>query len=524
MQTEEVWASTVVQQTTSSTLGSKTLLKRVDGSASIESGVEKTVEKSETATEEAEEAEEAGSAAASAVTDHPPPAVFEYKMVDDLFYAAKKAPRGTPASFWSYNQYRRTAEDGSLDKVKVHYCRSTHTMERVCKEHFMNEKVLGFDLEWMADSTRWDGLKKNVSLIQLASPSRIGLFHVALFPDTKDMVGPSFRSIMENPDVMKVGVSIKGDTTRLRRCLDVHSRGLIELSNLYKLVVHSRNQEYHKINRRLVPLAVQVEEFLHLPLFKGQDVRSSDWSKALNMDQVLYSASDAYAGVQLYATLDHHRKQLDPCPPHPHFAESNLAIQIAEGVKATIPDDSVEADDDVLANEETTGSLILNVVIDGELYTVPPLPKETKKKARQAKKSAPTTPPTAKPLEQPKDSRLEISEDRVAAYRASHPNTRATVAQLRSYYLWHCYDLPPFIIAQLVRRPPLKTATVVQYILSVVQSDENLPVDMNQLREVAKLIPSKALWARFPRIFVRIAQADKWESKLADNYTPSDPV
>jgi hypothetical protein len=219
-------------------------------------------------------------------TDDPPPPVFEYKMVDGLFYAAKRAEPGSAGSFWSHRQYRRTAEDGSSQNVKVHYCCSKHKMEQVCRQYFMDEKVLGFDLEWVADSTKRDGLKKNVSLIQLASPSRIALFHVALFHDSEDMVGPSFRSLMEDPEVTKVGVAIKGDTTRLRNYLDIHSRGLMELSNLYKLVTHSRTRQYHNINRRLVTLATQVEQYLHLPLFKGQNVRSSDWSRRLDIDQV----------------------------------------------------------------------------------------------------------------------------------------------------------------------------------------------------------------------------------------------
>lgn len=219
-------------------------------------------------------------------TDHPPPPVLEYKMVDDLFYAAKRSPPGSPESFWSFTQYRRTAEDGSLDKVKVHYCCSPHTMERVCQEYFMNEKILGFDLEWMPDARIRDGLKWNVSLIQLASPSRIGLFHVALFPKKDDMVGPSFRSLMEDPDVTKLGVAIGGDATRLRKYLGIDSRGLMELSHLYKVVTCSRKGEYHNINKRLVPLATQVQDYLHLPLYKGLDVRLSDWFKRLDMDQV----------------------------------------------------------------------------------------------------------------------------------------------------------------------------------------------------------------------------------------------
>ncbi|KAJ8115178.1 hypothetical protein ONZ43_g4730 [Nemania bipapillata] len=275
---EEAWATAVVQQATLPSPSLQEPAEHAGGHPLVQVTVE--MEEEGAAVVAAEEPERK-------MTNKPPPPVFEYKMVDDLFYAAKKSPPGSPESFWSYTLYRSMTEEGSPQRVKVHYCRSKHTMERVCKQYFMNEKILGFDLEWMSDATRFHGLKRNVSLIQLASPSRIGLFHVALFANSEDMVGPSFRSLMEDPEVTKLGVSIKGDTTRLRNFLDIHSQGLIELSNLYKLVKYSKSREYDKINRRLVPLATQVEEYLHLPLFKGQDVRSSDWSKPLTIDQVL---------------------------------------------------------------------------------------------------------------------------------------------------------------------------------------------------------------------------------------------
>lgn len=288
---EEALATAVAPQTPPRSLGSRTVAQSVDGCVSVQSVTETSVVVKETERK---------------ATDDPPPPVFEYKMVDDLFYTAKKSPPGSPESFWSYTQYRYAAEDGSSHKVKVHYCRSRHTMERVCKQYFMDEKVLGFDLEWVGDSMKKDGLKKNVSLIQLASPSRIGLFHVALFTNNEDMVGPSFRSIMEDPDVTKTGVAIKGDCTRLRNFLDIESRGLMELSNLYKLVTYSRNRQYHNINRRLVPMAKQVEEYLHLPLFKGLDVRSGDWSGPLDWDQVLCKFLPMYLiniGVLMHTRL-----------------------------------------------------------------------------------------------------------------------------------------------------------------------------------------------------------------------------
>ncbi|KAH7032996.1 ribonuclease H-like domain-containing protein [Microdochium trichocladiopsis] len=280
----------------------------------------------------------------------PPQPLLDFRISEDAFYAAKKAMKGTPESFWSYNMYRGPPnESGEEQKVKIHYCRSKHTMERVCQDYFMDEEVIGFDLEWAPEAMKFQGPRKNVSLIQLASPSRVALFHTAIFSD-KDIasLGPNFRHIMESPDILKTGVAIKGDATRLRNFFGIDSRGLMELSHLYKLVTFSPRGEYKSINRRLVPLALQVEEILHLPLYKGQDVRGSDWSKPLSMEQIIYAASDAYAGPHLFATLEHMRVELDPCPPRPHPAESNLPIRIAKDVE--LPTSDELQDDDVKDN------------------------------------------------------------------------------------------------------------------------------------------------------------------------------
>ncbi|KAI1453257.1 ribonuclease H-like protein [Annulohypoxylon moriforme] len=407
------------------------------------------------------------------IAEGPPVSALPFKMVDDLFYAAKKAPTGSTNSFWSYTQYRAISDDGTEQKVKVHYCRSTHTMERVCRDFFKDEKVLGFDLEWAADSTKSQGFRRNVSLIQLASPSRIGLFHVALFADKNDILGPTFRAIMEDSSITKVGVAIKGDATRLRNFLGVDSKGLLELSHLYKLVTHSTTGRYGEINKRLVTLASQVEQYLHLPLYKGQDVRSSDWTKPLRMDQVIYSSSDAYAGLQLYATLEYHRKQLDPCPPIPYHAERDLPIRLADGAMLAINEDPV-----VDATEET----------------------ELEATAATKSKKAPTKPSG------PKDSRIEIAEDRVARYKTAHPNARATFVQLRAYYMWHEQGLNPQTIAALLRDPPLKLTTVTSYILMAIQT-ERFPIDAERLRvEVLSTMPEDTLNSRWPYISALVSK------------------
>jgi hypothetical protein len=218
----------------------------------------------------------------------PPYAPLDFRIPDNLFRAAKLAESGTPESYWSYNLYRGPGPTGDPDaRVKVHYCKSAHTTERVLQQYFMNEKLIGFDLEWAPDASKFQSVRRNVSLVQIASESRIALFHIALYPKNDTLVAPSLKKIMEDPEVTKAGVCIKGDCTRLRKFMGIDSRSVFELSHLYKLVKYSATKEFAAINRKTVNLAAQVKEYLRLPLFKGQDVRSSDWSQQLGMDQIV---------------------------------------------------------------------------------------------------------------------------------------------------------------------------------------------------------------------------------------------
>ncbi|KAE9366161.1 ribonuclease H-like protein [Stipitochalara longipes BDJ] len=276
------------------------------------------------------------------VQDEPPEPSTTFSIPDSLFRAAKIAAQGTPESFWSYELYRGPQSK----KPTVHYCKSVLTTERVIQLYFSDKKIIGFDIEWAPDFMKFanKGPRTALSLVQIASEDRIGLFHIAQFPRREDetpesLVAPALRKIMEDPKVTKVGVAIKADCTRLRKNLGIKSQGLFELSHLYKLVKFSESKDTHLINKMLVSLASQVQDHLHLPLFKGE-VRGSDWSQALNMEQIKYAASDPYAAVQLYYTLDAKRKRLEPMPPLPWHAELDRPIRVAEGIE--IPTDGEE--------------------------------------------------------------------------------------------------------------------------------------------------------------------------------------
>ncbi|KAL1894143.1 hypothetical protein Cpir12675_003785 [Ceratocystis pirilliformis] len=269
----------------------------------------------------------------SDVSSHAAPvSSLPFNIPEDAFLQAKNAPHLSEGSYWSYSLYRGPlSTDGEPRKVNVHYCRSRHTMDRVVKSYFLDEPVIGLDLEWVAESSRYDGVRKNISLIQIASPSRIALFHVALFNVADDdLASPSLRSMLEDDNVIKCGVGIKADSTRLRTYMNIDVKGVLELSNLHKVVKYVPTGEYNLINRKLVRLADQVEEHLKLPLYKGE-VRTGDWSEPLTMPQIIYSASDAYAGLQLYQIYEDKRLAMSPVPPRPHFAECGLPIPLPDG-------------------------------------------------------------------------------------------------------------------------------------------------------------------------------------------------
>ncbi|RFU34638.1 hypothetical protein B7463_g1723, partial [Scytalidium lignicola] len=422
------------------------------------------------------------------------PSASPFKIPEEIFQKAKAAPSDSEESFWSHTLYRGPKIDGMEQKVKVHYCRSKQTTEKVIEKYFKDKKVLGFDIEWLPNAYKGQGPKKNVSLIQIASEDRIGLFHIALFPKdgVKNLVADSLKEIMEDPEITKVGVSIKADCTRLRRFLDINARGIFELSHLYKLVKFSESKDFTQINKRLVSLATQVNEHLHLPMFKGE-VRSSDWSKALQLDQIVYAASDSYAGIHLYDTMEIKRKALDPVPPRPAHAELNEPIRLAEGVNIPTDDEGVEELDgaDIEANSEKDkgcrklspsylASALQDVEVDSDdvVAEAPSLSKVSKKKI-------------------PKSPIVLAAETQTAVYRDTHPKNRTTPASLRAYFIWHnneSLSLPE--IAALLREIPLQTNTVTTYILEALRL-EKLPFKKDRLKEIFDSLPEALVNGRY---------------------------
>ncbi|KAE8348639.1 ribonuclease H-like domain-containing protein [Aspergillus coremiiformis] len=253
--------------------------------------------------------------------------------------APTSAPISEAAKFWSHRMYK--APDGK--DLMVHYCRTLESAETVAKL-FLDDTLLGLDMEWKANASALDSIQNNVSLIQLANAKRIALFHIAMFKPAKgveDLVPPTLKAILENPDITKTGVSIKADCTRLRKYLGINARAIFELSHLYKLIMYCQSNP-ELINKKLVNLSTQVEEHFGLPLAKDVEVRCSDWTIPLNYSQVQYAASDPYACIRLFNVMNKKRKALNPMPPLPAHAELNLPIRIVHETPVNTQPEDVE--------------------------------------------------------------------------------------------------------------------------------------------------------------------------------------
>ncbi|KAI4939468.1 uncharacterized protein J4E92_000753 [Alternaria infectoria] len=225
--------------------------------------------------------------------------------------------QAAPKQWWSHRLYR--GPEGK--EVEVLYSKNKAQSEIYAKQ-FLEEPVIGFDMEWPWNDWKRDDLQNKIGLIQLASEDKIALFHIGLHPGktSEDIIAPTLKRILEDPKIGKVGVNVlKADFSRLSRFFGLKPKGAVESSHLYRLVKFGPAKP-ELVSVKLVSLAHQVEEQLGLPLYKG-DVRTSNWSKPLSKDQINYAAGDAYAGFMLYKCMNAKRLVMRPTPPLPIHAE-----------------------------------------------------------------------------------------------------------------------------------------------------------------------------------------------------------
>ena len=145
-------------------------------------------------------------------------------------------------------------------------------------------KVIGFDTEKRPSFKK--GLSYNVALIQLATKDCCYLFRTNIIGYPADLI-----AILENPEILKVGLSIHDDFHNLRKVTQIEPQGFVDLQCYvkdFKIADNSLSRVYGILfNERIS---------------KGQ--RLTNWeAPELSEAQQTYAALDASACIKIYDYL-----------------------------------------------------------------------------------------------------------------------------------------------------------------------------------------------------------------------------
>ena len=147
--------------------------------------------------------------------------------------------------------------------------------------HLSASRIIGLDTETRPSFRK--GQSYSVSLLQLASPERCFLFRLNILG-----LHPKLVQLLEDPSLLKVGVSLRDDFTSLSRIGKLNPQGFIDLQKYVKKF----SIEDNSLARIYAIL------FGHR-ISKNQ--RLTNWeAETLTPAQINYAAFDAVACIHIY--------------------------------------------------------------------------------------------------------------------------------------------------------------------------------------------------------------------------------
>lgn len=166
---------------------------------------------------------------------------------------------------------------------QIHVVQTPQEVERAVA-YLKTCPIVGIDSETRPSFTK--GRVHKVALLQIASEEHCFLFRLNLTGLTLPLI-----LLLENPNVLKVGLSLKDDFMMLRKRAPFEPRGYIELQE-YVRMFGIEDKSLQKIYGILFGQKIS----------KSQ--RLSNWEAAeLTQPQQLYAATDAWACLNIYNKL-----------------------------------------------------------------------------------------------------------------------------------------------------------------------------------------------------------------------------
>ncbi|MFC5400693.1 3'-5' exonuclease [Undibacterium jejuense] len=150
--------------------------------------------------------------------------------------------------------------------------------------HLSELKVIGFDTETkpvFQKGQRNDG----PHLIQLASETKAFLFPVVQ-PMNVDVV----KSLLEAPNILKVGYGLNDDVKQLKSKLAIITANVLDLAKVMR-----------ESKQRDMGAKAAVAKFFGMQLSKSKKTSTSNWAlNSLSEKQILYAANDAQVALLTY--------------------------------------------------------------------------------------------------------------------------------------------------------------------------------------------------------------------------------
>ena len=159
------------------------------------------------------------------------------------------------------------------------------TSDRVLAELDLSSiKAFGFDTETKPAYRKGENFK--TALLQLATDTDAYLFRLHYLKNFETL-----RDVFENPSIIKVGAAISHDLKQMQRIFPFNPKGFIDIQTIAK-----------QKGLKNLGLKKMTEDVLGSYLYKGP--KMTNWERQiLTEEQLLYAATDAWVGLELYRKL-----------------------------------------------------------------------------------------------------------------------------------------------------------------------------------------------------------------------------
>lgn len=169
-------------------------------------------------------------------------------------------------------------------KGKIHLITNDVELANMA-EQLSSAKEFGFDTETRASFRKGEVYK--VTLLQLATDNDAFLIRLHGIKNFEIL-----KAALENPNILKAGVALRDDLKNLQKLFKFNPQNFVELQDLAK-----------KKGLQNFGLKGMTEEVLQSRLSKAAKITNWEIPK-LTDQQILYAATDAWIGLQLYRAIN----------------------------------------------------------------------------------------------------------------------------------------------------------------------------------------------------------------------------